>query len=60
MDQYFLAQQYIHDDEEESFAIFCMNNFDEPIHHESPENQDMDVSTTKQIQYFNHREIMLE
>lgn len=38
MDQYFLAQQYIHDDEEESFAIFCMNNFDEPIHHESPDN----------------------
>ena len=38
-DQYFLAQQYIRDDEEEAYAIFCMNNFDEPIHHESPENQ---------------------
>ena len=59
-DQYFLAQQYIQDEEEEAFAIFCMNNFDEPIHHESPENQMNDVTTTKQVQFFNHRDIMIE
>lgn len=56
-----MAQQYIHDDEEEAFAIFCMNNFDEPIHHESPENQQPnEPSTTKQVQYFYHRDILDE
>lgn len=59
-DQYFLAQQYIRDDEEEAFAIFCMNNFDEPLYHESPEDQLYDSSTTKLIYYFHHRDVMID
>ena len=58
--QYFLAQQYIKDDEEVAFALFCMDNFDDPIHHESPDNvQIHNCSTTKCIQYFNHQNILI-